>query len=101
MKRKKFTRKTRNLALMVAVALGCSVAPWGPALAAEQAETTGQLAISISGGKEQTDPTLPYFQNRSLMTTAAAVSSESPGFVLMDKNSTDITIDKYTGTAGV
>ncbi|WP_371378541.1 autotransporter outer membrane beta-barrel domain-containing protein [Sporomusa aerivorans] len=101
MKRKKFTRKTRNLALMVAVALSCSVAPWGSALAADQAEAAEQFAISISGGKEQTDPALPYFQNRSLMTTVAAVSSDSPGFVLMDKNSADITVDKYTGTAGV
>ncbi|WP_371378534.1 autotransporter outer membrane beta-barrel domain-containing protein [Sporomusa aerivorans] len=100
MKRKKFTRKTRNLALVVAVALGCSVSPWGLALAAEQAETAEQFAISISGDKEQADPTLPYFQNRNLLATLAAAGS-SPGFVTMAKDSADITIDKYTGTSGV
>ena len=101
MTRKKFTHKTRNLALLVAVALGCSVAPWGPALAAEQSETAEQFAISINSDKTQTDTTLPYFQNRSLLVTAAAASSSSPGFVTMDKNSDNITIDKYTGNSGV
>ena len=99
-KRKKLTRKTRNLALVVAIALGCSVSPWGLSLAAEQAETAEQFAISISGDKEQADSTLPYFQNRNLLAMTATAGT-GPGFVNMAKDSADITIDKYTGTAGV
>ncbi|WP_371366981.1 hypothetical protein SRRS_11220 [Sporomusa rhizae] len=101
MKRKKSTRKTRNLALLVAVTLGCSVAPWGPALAAEQVETAEQFTISVNGDKEQAGAMLPYFQNKNHLATVAAERSISPGFVVMDKNSTDITIDKYTGDSGV
>lgn len=101
MKRKKITRKTRNLALVVALALGCSVSPWGLALAAEQAETAEQFAISISGDQKQADTTLPYFQNRNFLATFAAAGSTSPGFITMDKNSANLTIDKYTGDSGV
>lgn len=84
----------------MALALGCSVSPWGLALAAEQAETAEQFAISISSAKDQADTTLPYFQNRNFLTTVTAVSS-NPGFVTMDKDSANITIDKYTGDSGV
>ena len=66
-------------------------------MAAEQAETAAQFAISISSGTEQTDTTLPYFQNRNLLAIAAAAGT-GPGFVTMAKDSADITIDKYTGT---
>jgi outer membrane autotransporter protein len=97
-KRKKFRQKTSKLALMAAVALGCTVSPWQMAMAAEPAETAEQFEISISADKEQADSTLA---NQNFLSAVSAVSSTGNGFVTMGKDSADITIDKYTGDSGV
>lgn len=101
MKRKKFRHKTCNLALMVAVALGCTVSPWQQAMAAETPETAEQLEFFMSADKEQTDSKLQLFQSRNLLSTVSDVSSPSNGFVIMGKDSADVTVEKYTGDSGV